>query len=256
MKKKLLLILNLLIPILLFVPMICIYLNIRIITKIDIIFSIILNILGILLVLVNIGYIVIKSIKEHNKISIILSFALNMFYFPYYILKYLIKSKRYILYYLLILIINIALLSGYIYSAYNVYILSGNTKYYDNDKTYSLVLPALGEYCDSKADICYKYKDISIIGFNYLDVLSDKIVPSYKEKYDSIIPDLLDKGVEHINLEDKNIDKYIYANEEIELDIYLLSFIDNEELNVIFISLSDIDSKVNIDSMIKTVSLE
>ena len=227
MKKKLFLILSLLCFILLFAPMIYIYLNIYTITKIDIIISLILNILGIILLLVNIYYI----IKYRNKLTITLSVILT-------------------------LIIGITLFIGYIYSGYKVYLLSGNTKYYDNDKVYSLTLPTLGNYCDSKADICYKYKDISIIGFNYYDVLTDRIVPSYKEAYDSIIPKLEDKGTNNIKIDNINIDKYMYTNNEVNLNIYLLSFNYQEKFNVIFISISDIDSNINIDNMIKTIKLE
>ena len=227
MKKKLFLILSLLCFILLFAPMIYIYLNIYTITKIDIIISLILNILGIILLLVNIYYI----IKYRNKLTITLSVILT-------------------------LIIGITLFIGYIYSGYKVYLLSGNTKYYDNDKVYSLTLPTLGNYCDSKADICYKYKDISIIGFNYYDVLTDKIVPSYKKAYDSIIPKLEDKGTNNIKIDNINIDKYMYTNNEVNLNIYLLSFNYQEKFNVIFISISDIDSNINIDNMIKTIKLE
>ncbi len=252
MKKKLVLILNLLASILLFTPMIYIYLNIYTISKLDIIRSLMLNILGIILVMVNIIYI----IKSHNKKYIILSFLLNIFYFPYYTLKYIIKNKRYLLCYILILIINITLFISYIYSGYRIYILSGNTKYYDNDKTYSLTLPALGNYCDSKADICYKYKDISLVGFNYYDVLSEKIVPSYKEAYDSIIPNLEDKGTANIELEDISIDKYLYSDNEINLNIYLLSFSSDEKFNVIFIIINDINSDVDIDDMIKSIKIE
>lgn len=252
MKKKLFLILNLLASILLLVPMIYIYLNVYTITKVEVIVSLILNILGIILIFANIIYI----IKSHNKKYIILSFLLNIFYFPYYTLKYILKNKRYLLYYILTLIINISLFIGYIYSGYKVHLLSGNTKYYDNDKTYSLTLPALGNYCDSKADICYKYKDISLVGFNYNDVLTDKIVPSYKEAYNSIIPDLEDKGTDNIKLDSINIDKYMYTNNEVNLNIYLLSFTNQEKFNIIFISISDNDSNINIDNMIKTIKLE
>ena len=252
MKKKLVLILNLLASILLFTPIIYIYLNIYTITRVDVIISLILNILGIILTIVNIIYI----IKSRNKKYIILSFLLNIFYFPYYTLKYIIKNKRYILYYILTLIINITLFIGYIYSGYKIYILRGNTRYYDNDKTYSLTLPSLGNYCDSKADICYKYKDISLVGYNYYDVLSDKIVPSYKEAYDSIIPDLEDKGTDNIKLEDINIDKYMYTDNEINLNIYFLSFNKDEKFNVIFISISDINSSINVDDMIKSIKIE
>ena len=83
MKKKLFLLLNLLAAILLFVPIIYIYFNIYTITRVDVIISLILNILGIILTIVNIIYI----IKSHNKKYIILSFLLNIFYFPYYTLK-------------------------------------------------------------------------------------------------------------------------------------------------------------------------
>jgi len=48
----------------------------------------------------------------------------------------------------------------------------------------------------------------------------------------------------------------MYTDNEINLNIYFLSFNKDEKFNVIFISISDINSSINVDDMIKSIKIE
>ena len=48
----------------------------------------------------------------------------------------------------------------------------------------------------------------------------------------------------------------MYTDNEINLNIYFLSFNKDEKLNIIFISISNINSSINVDDMIKSIKIE